>query len=178
MPSRQKFNSSLTRICVLHTVLFVLVVGVICAANLKLFPPPLDQKTPVFWMTVGLAGLVGALLYFARKCYVYQINDKYDRISEGTSDEQVIGARIGGYYLYLITRPLAGIAVGPIAAMIVMGGISTIGRHTSVTGPQSVSDVGIYIILLAAFVGGYTSSDLFDGLANFGKSVLRPRASD
>lgn len=175
---RKQFNRNLTLICVLHTLLFVFSSALLSFAQLRMLPHPLNEDVPAFWTAVCFAGLIGAFLYFGRKCYSYQIGDKFDKIIEGAPNEEVGAARIGGYYLYLLLRPFAGIAIGPIAAMVVMGGISTISSQTTSAGPQSVSDVGRYIIYLAAFVGGYTSSDLFDGLAKFGKSVLRPNGGD
>lgn len=176
MEPRTRFNNNLTKICIGQSILFVLVIGLIAFFFISNSRLAYLSDQELFWITVSLVGFCGALLYFARKCYVYQINSKHDRIAESCTSEEILASKVQGYYLYLVSRPFAGIAVGPIAAMILLGGVSTISRQTTAGGVASLSEAGHYLIFLAAFIGGYTSSDLFDALSKFGKSMLRPSA--
>jgi hypothetical protein len=136
------------------------------------------------WANSGLLGLLGSLLFFSRKTYVYLITNKLIRIEdEVEADARKRGhdanvdkivlyqARLIGYYLYLIVRPLGGAAIGPLTAMIILGGLSTLSK-TSSANAGTLSAAGIYIIYLFSFIGGYTSSDMFDYLSKAGSRFV------
>jgi hypothetical protein len=133
-----------------------------------------------FWVNVALLGFIGSLLYFSRKIYVYLIANKIFRIeseinrdveqsSDGAEDIRIgrFQSRLAGYYLYLAARPIGGLAIGPIIAMIILSGLTTLSKNATITGSQ-LSSAGIYIIYVFSFVGGYTSSDMFDYLSKAG----------
>jgi len=173
---KRRFNRTLTLISVAHSAFSVLTILLIAIVNLRLLPASLSSDNAVFWITVSLIGLVGAFLHFSRKCYVYQITNKYDKIAAADGSANDVNSRVSGYYLYLWTRPLAGLSVGPITTMVILGGLSTISKTTGEGGLSNLSEAGHYVVYLGAFVGGYTSSDLFDALSKFGSSALKPKA--
>jgi hypothetical protein len=136
------------------------------------------------WINAAMLGFLGSLLYFSRKTYVYLITDKLYRLeAEATKDTQASGNSLGatkderyrtrliGYYVYLIIRPFAGIAIGPMSAMIILGGLTTLSKNSSVSG-SALSQTGIYVVYLFSFVGGYTSSDMFDYLSKLGGRLV------
>jgi|SRR5579862_93281 len=135
-------------------------------------------NAPVFWINVCFAGFIGSLLYFSRKAYVYLITGKIERVLAAlmtdnslgpTSDSTVpledrLRSRLVGYYVYLIARPLGGFAIGPLVTMAILGGLLTLSRNATASS-ATLSSAGIYIVIVVAFIGGYTSSDLFDYLS-------------
>ncbi|WP_299927811.1 hypothetical protein [uncultured Pelagimonas sp.] len=171
---KKKFNRNLSIICIFHSLMCIFTICLIAAANLRLIPIPISTDAAVFWFTVSLIGLVGAFLHFCRKCYTYQINDKYSKLEDLSDDDSALESRVSGYYLYLCTRPLAGLSIGPVTTMIILGGLSGISSAAGESGLSSLSEAGFYLIYLSSFVGGYTSSDIFDALSKFGQSALRP----
>jgi hypothetical protein len=133
----------------------------------------------------SLIGFVGSLLYFSRKVYAYLITDRFGRLIKlrastvedtengaGTMDVETFNTIAMGYYIYLSTRPLAGLAIGPIMMFLVRGGLITFGDSA---GGETVelSVAGGYLVYVAAFVGGYSSSDLFDYFSNFGGRLMK-----
>ena len=172
---KEKFNANLTKIAVLHSILSIVAMVLVGVVNIRLGFLSLLSDAAIFWITASLIGLVGAFLNFSRKSYVYQITAKYDRIANDTEDSSSIPSKISGYYVYLIFRPSAGLTVGPITAMIMLGGLSAISKVSGETGLSSLSETGHYVIYLGAFVGGYTSSELFDALSKFGSKIINPK---
>ncbi len=63
-------------------------------------------------------------------------------------------------------------AIGPVIAMIFLGGLTSFGK-TSGFNTGSLSIAGVYVIYLLSFVGGYTSSDLFDYLSTVGEKFRK-----
>lgn len=135
------------------------------------------------WTDAVLFGFLGSLLNFSRKAYVYLITDKLWRIGDDIDanlskgsvthelSEEIFRTRLTGYYLYLATRPFGGLVIGPLVTMLILGGLTTLGK----SGPHdatALSPAGIYLIYLFSFVGGYTSSDMFDYLSKAGGSLL------
>ena len=168
------FRKSLIRICLLHSILFFGTAVVLAAVFLEAKSFTDLEAVEKFWVSIVLFGFAGALLYFSRKCYVYIITDKYKRIlADSDNKDSSAREKAMGYYAYLTLRPFGGIAIGPVAAMLILGGLSTLSKNDGGQGVANLSDAGRYLIMLAAFVGGYTSSDLFDALSTFGKNALK-----
>lgn len=128
----------------------------------------------------ALLGFLGSLFYFGRKVYVYLIADKFGRILESQSGSaSVTGealdrfrAALVGYYIYLSTRPLAGLVIGPLLLVAILAGLLTFSPSPS--GSHAVVSVaGTCLIYFISFVGGYSSGDMFDYLSSLGAKIAR-----
>jgi hypothetical protein len=143
-----------------------------------LMEEPVSNWTPL--VNSALLGFLGSLFYFGRKVYVYLITDKFGRIKEsqggsaGATEEAVDRLRgaLVGYCIYLSTRPLAGLAIGPLLLMAVLAGLMTFSPSPS-GSRVAVSVAGTCLIYFISFVGGYSSSDLFDYLSGLGAKLAR-----
>jgi hypothetical protein len=137
----------------------------------------------IFWINVSLSSFIGSLLYFSRKAYVYLITGKVERIERQLAIETFdrsgeaqpipdrIRNRLAGYYSYLLLRPIGGLAIGPAITMLILGGLSTLSK-TNAGSSASLSEAGLYVVMLMAFAGGYTSSDIFDYLSKLSKALF------
>jgi hypothetical protein len=172
-------------ICTLHSLLVV----VLCVAIFRINLPEsgdfsLVASSRALWLNSSLIGLIGSLLFFSRKAYVYLITDKLYRISEANGmptraadhaspriDLDIYRTRLAGYYLYLIARPIGGLVIGPFVTMILLGGLTTLSASASIEA-KSPSVAGMYLIYVLSFAGGYTSSDMFDYVSKQGARLL------
>jgi len=130
-------------------------------------------------LNAGLLGLTGSLLYFSRKVYSYLISDKFARILNQDSPGRVAGeftedirTRLWGYYYYLGVRPLAGVVIGPLITLFVMAGLATF-ANASAGCELGVSKAGNYVVYVVSFLGGYSSSDLFDYFSVLGARAIK-----
>ena len=125
------------------------------------------QETARMLSLTALFALIGNAIYFSRKCYVYLITDKFGNLvsrasEESNADANYLRRKLAGYYLYLIIRPLMGVAIGPILYLLVIsGGLIT---FAAVRAGDSIdlSAGGKYLICAASFLAGHASSDVFD----------------
>lgn len=139
------------------------------------FTPPAKSVM----IMAALLGFLGSLLYFSRKIYVYLITDKFFemmRIQDDISNEDIkidrFKSMLFGYYIYLSTRPIAGLVIGPLLYMAVLAGLTTFSKAP--TGPEvSLSTAGVYLIYVISFIGGYSSSDLFDYFSGLGAKLIK-----
>jgi hypothetical protein len=163
--------------------------GFLLASGLFLFWVNSEDQghanVPVLWINVCFAGFIGSLLYFSRKAYVYLITGKVERIVAALTTDNSLGplldssvpleerlrSRLIGYYVYLIARPLGGFAIGPLVTMAILGGLLTLSRSATASS-ATLSNAGIYIVIVVAFIGGYTSSDLFDYLSKLSARLM------
>jgi hypothetical protein len=140
------------------------------------------EVASALWVNASLIGFSGSLLYFARKTYVYLITNKVWRIgreatTEGnavfgeSSAEARYRARLLGYYVYLLGRPFGGLAIGPLVAMIILGGLTSLSKAGSLS-VSALSEAGAFTVYVFSFIGGYISSDLFDYLSRAGSRLL------
>ena len=94
---------------------------------------------------------------------------------EETGDENIkldrVRSVVIGYYIYLSTRPIAGLIIGPLLLMAVLAGLTTFTKP-SIGVEVSVSAAGIYLIYVVSFIGGYSSSDLFDYFSSLGAKLI------
>ena len=128
--------------------------------------------------TTAIVSLIGGLLYFSRKVYSYLISDKLGRLArefskESAGDENALHSSIKnsvmGYYFYLGTRPIASVVVGPILLLLVMGGMTTFSK----TGTDTeFSHAGTILVFALSFIGGYSSSNLFDFFSRLGDKLI------
>ena len=126
----------------------------------------------------SLLGFVGSLLYFSRKVYLYLITDKFHRLATEykietdikEQDNERFKSIVMGYYIYLATRPVSGFVVGPVLVMFVLAGLTTFSKAANDT-EMGLSQAGVYLIYVISFLGGYSSSDLFDYFSNLGKKL-------
>jgi hypothetical protein len=141
--------------------------------------PSFGDTHQTLWVNTALFGFIGSLLFFGRKAYVYLITDKFFRVEadivaeRGVAPALVEGrlrSRTIGYYMYLSLRPLGGIVIGPIVAMLILGGLTTLTKSAAMNA-SSLSPAGLFLIYLFSVVGGYTSSDMFDYLSKIGSRL-------
>lgn len=145
-----------------------------------------DQESMGYVMlNSAVIGLVGSLLYFSRKSYVYLITDKFGRIivengfgieavEEGTVrfiDLDKYKTILSGYYLYLAARPWAGVVIGPVLTMIVLAGLTTFSTFEA-DGGVVLSEAGTYLLYVFSFVGGYSSSEPFDYFSKLAGNLI------
>lgn len=142
--------------------------------------PSFGESQEALWANAALLGFVGSLLYFGRKAYVYLITNKFLRLETELTKERSVDAaglqhqlreRVIGYYIYLCLRPIAGLVIGPAVAMLVLGGLTTLTKSGNLNA-AALSSAGLFLIYLFAFIGGYTSSDMFDYLSKTGSRFL------
>jgi hypothetical protein len=178
--ARAQFSRWLVLIGLAHSLTALVVLLTIYWTNV-----PFDsflERTGIGALLVNCAliGFLGSLLYFGRKCYLYLITDKFDRsirpnrIREGDGDgpQDLVSSRVAGYCLYLATRQLAGLVIGPLIALVIVGGLVTLGAPSSSREP-ALSRAGTMIVYAVSFLGGYSSSDLFDYVAKMGAKLIR-----
>ena len=108
---------------------------------------------------------------------MYLITDKYSRIAEevdagGAQNAERLATRLSGYVLYLSTRPIGSIVVGPLIVLAIMAGLTTLVNRES-EKVVSISASGIYLVYFASFICGYSSSDLFDYFSALGGRLVR-----
>ena len=138
-----------------------------------------------FWKNGSLLGATGSALYFSRKAYVYLITDRVVSLQRRATEEIDSRAegrekfvirstenRIYGYIMYLTLRPFGGFVIGPLVSMIILAGINTFGS-SNVSNAGDISSRGIYLIYVFSFIGGYTSSDMFDYFSRLGSRFSR-----
>jgi hypothetical protein len=172
-------------ICVLHTLIVICLCLALYALNVR-SPDELSfvGSSRTLWVNSSLIGFIGSLLYFSRKAYVYLITDKLYRIAEesvalasgekvaaGGVAVEVYKTKLSGYYLYLIARPVGGLIIGPLITMIFLGGLTTLTINSTISA-QSLSSAGMYAVFVVSFIGGYTSSDMFDYISKSGARIL------
>ena len=131
----------------------ILIITLWALYELNLFPDKSEQPSVnEIIINASLLGFVGSLLYFSRKVYLYLITQKLHRVAKdlkvvtggGEQDCEQFKGIVHGYYLYLATRPLAGLVIGPILVMFLLAGLTTL---SSVNGSEMVlSRAGIYLI--------------------------------
>lgn len=180
---RQRTTVWLCIACAYHMVLAFGTMVAIWHVNLpNILPDPAAIDLNHLWLNSGLMGLLGSLLYFSRKAYVYLITDKVGRIfveaqkskvtvEREESELDVSRSQVNGYLLYLFMRPLAGVAIGPLLVMTILAGLSTIGRGE--VSPKAISPTGIVLVLVFSFIGGYKSSDMFDHFSQMGSKFIK-----
>jgi hypothetical protein len=131
-------------------------------------------------INAALLGFLGSLLYFSRKVYVYLITDKFHRVMHeqglaqpvGGEDVQRFRNALIGYYVYLSLRPMAGFVIGPLLLMALYAGLTTL--SVPATGAEvAISSAGAYLVYFVSFVGGYSSSIMFDTMSELGRKLLR-----
>jgi hypothetical protein len=141
--------------------------------------PSFGDTQQTLWVNTALFGFIGSLLFFGRKAYVYLITDKFCRVeadilAERGVDPALVEGRLRsrtiGYYMYLSLRPLGGIVIGPIVAMLILSGLTTLTKSAAMNA-SSLSPAGLFLIYLFSVVGGYTSSDMFDYLSKIGSRL-------
>jgi hypothetical protein len=182
--ARRRGTRWLVCIGVYHLILLITVGYLLFRINLT------DSGLPAFgnggytlWANVALLGCIGSLLYFSRKTYVYLIAGKLWKIDEELITElhnlpsseserlERYRAKLAGYYLYLITRPFGGLAIGPLITMVILGGLTTLTKDGKLNG-ATLSLAGEYLVYTFAFAGGYASSDFFDYVSTLVGRVL------
>jgi|GEM_PF-4952174 len=175
---RGQFRRRLVAIGCLHVLVTVVVLFALYTANDPLESAFSDSSVGRTVQNACLLGFLGSLLYFSRKCYIYLITDKMQRLVNALVEKdspdlvaQALVTQLTGYYLYLATRPLAGLIVGPLIVMFVVAGLLTLG--TTSAGNIGVSVAGTFIVYVASFLAGYSSSDLFDYLSRLGSKLIR-----
>lgn len=176
---RMKVTRNLVLIGILHTILLVTTGVVIYRINEAQLS---GQAVPSgeLWANVALFGFIGSLLYFSRKVYTYLMTDKVGRVVSDLAvkgGDDAVDAAMVGYYWYLAVRPLVGLAIGPLVTFIVLGGLNTIAKAET-AGSLALSDAGICAIYVLTFVGGYTASDLLDGLSRIGGRLIISARAD
>lgn len=171
-------RKSLVLIGMAHVVLVLGTLWLIVELNLRLGQGLSLSNNKMIMVNASLLGFLGSLLYFSRKVYVYLITDKFRRLMQekegrGNNDNNVdkFRTQIIGYYIYLSTRPVAGLIIGPLLLMFVLAGLTTFSR-ASTECEVGVSTAGIYSIYVVSFIGGYSSSDLFDYFSNLGGRLI------
>lgn len=175
----RSYRRSLIIIGITHILLVVLTLWVLYELNLKGDGADFDLSSKMIIINASLLGFLGSLLYFSRKIYSYLISDKFHRVlqdkgvstTDADSDIDKVKSIVSGYYIYLSTRPIAGFVIGPLLLMSVLAGFTTFYKPTSGTQP-AMSTSGIYLIYIVSFIGGYSSSDIFDYLSNLGKKII------
>lgn len=176
----RKWRRNLVLIGLGHTILVVTTLWFLFRLNLEsgLSQGPVPNRAAM--INSSLLGFLGSLFYFGRKVYVYLITDKIRRfmqaqgLTEDLGNEALERLRggVAGYYIYLSTRPLAGLVIGPLLLMAVLAGLTTFSVTTS-PAELRVSAAGACLIYFISFVGGYSSSDLFDYLASLGAKLAQ-----
>lgn len=174
----QSFRRVLILIGVVHLLLVIVALWLLYGVKANVIDLPTSNKVLV--INVSLLSFVGSLLYFSRKVYSYLITDKFGRvmldhkITTGHNDDELhrLKSAVAGYYVYLSTRPLAGFVIGPLLLMFVLGGLTTLSKRAP-GSEVAISTAGIYLIYVVSFIGGYSSSDLFDYFSNLGGKLIR-----
>jgi len=163
----------LIRIGCLHAALLLSNCGIIYVIGALNWPNVQAHIRPL--LISALFGLLGSTLYFSRKCYVYLITNKLAKVIRenrkqegGETDANNV---LCGYYMYLILRPIAGIAIGPILYMLAATSVITIAGK-SVGSDSDISQSGRYLIYTFAFLGGHAASDMFDYFSWMARSRL------
>lgn len=159
-------------------IILVVTLWIVYKLNLTTTETSLPSTNKII-INASLLGFVGSLLYFSRKVYLYLITNKLHRIAKelkidpdsGTQETESFKSVAIGYYIYLSTRPLAGFVIGPILVMFVLAGLTTLSRSPD-GSEMTLSKAGIYLIYVVSFLGGYSSSDLFDYFSNLGKKLI------
>lgn len=162
-----------------HTILVIVTLWALYGLNLKNDAGDLTSSNRAIMVNASLLGFLGSLLYFGRKVYIYLITDKFRRVLQDrgitmpNSDEDLdkLQSVITGYYIYLSIRPIAGFVVGPLLLMAVLAGLTTLSNpfHGS---EITMSTAGMYLIYVLSFIGGYSSSDLFDYFSALGSKLV------
>lgn len=175
----RSYRRSLIIIGVTHILFVILTIWALYELNLRGEKADLDLSSKMIIINASLLGFLGSLLYFSRKVYSYLISDKFHRVlqdkgvsaTDANSDIDKVKSIVSGYYIYLSTRPIAGIIIGPLLLMFVLAGFTTFYKPASGT-QLAMSTSGIYLIYIVSFIGGYSSSDIFDYLSNLGKRII------
>ncbi len=146
----------------------------ICSIGLALYNLGIISWLSAYDVIINSAlfGEFGTLVYFSRKTYVYLITNKFFSVSCAVADGNIecIKGAFRGYYLYLMFRPIVGIIIGPLMYMLVIAGlISFMKMHVTIDQMSLSGKAFIYII---SFLGGHTSSDLFDRFSKLAKEVM------
>lgn len=176
---------ALTLILGYHGVLFVLTIALMLLVRSgRIDFPSQDFRVLVY---CALFGLLGSLIYFSRKCYVYLITNKLGKLlrqmeqdapSGATAIDEVRAAFLG-YYLYLLVRPFAGVVIGPVLYMLAVSGLATFGgTSSSAADPPAVSRAGRYVLYSLSFLGGHASSDMFDYFTWLAKRLIIKKGRD
>jgi hypothetical protein len=132
----------------------------------------------VVLVNAAMLSLLGGFLYFSRKAYVYLITDKFTRFAkddlatQGSSVESRVQARVAGYTLYLWSRPFCSVVVGPLLLLAIMAGLTTL-VEKSAAASLGLSTSGVYLVYFVSFIGGYSSSDLFDYFSTLGGRLVK-----
>ena len=135
------------------------------------FLAPYDQ-THLPILNSALFSLIGALIYFSRKSYVYLITSKFYKISKKENyNNQNLNSIFLGYYLYLIFRPFVGLIIGPILYMLSTLGLITFVK-TQINIDPEFSKKGEYFIYLLSFFAGHACSDMFDYFSKVAKKII------
>lgn len=166
-------RSKITKIYLFQILLFILSVATLGVINLRHL---ITDEIISIVVNSSLFGLLGCLIYFSRKSYVYLITGKFTKIITGEQDPDIndvdsIKSAIRGYYLYLIFRPFVGLVIGPILFMFVMSGLLTfIKKNIDIN--NEIARSGRYTIYIISFLGGHASSDLFDWFSKIAKKIV------
>lgn len=168
----------LVLIGIIHVVLILVTLSLLYELNLKDNGEVLLASNKVVMINASLLGFLGSLFFFSRKVYIYLITDKFSRLVQAPKennsdyDNNKVKSMIIGYYIYLSTRPIAGLIIGPLLQMFVLAGLTTFSK-TAVSPEVSISLAGMYLIYILSFIGGYSSSDLFDYFSTLGTKLIK-----
>jgi uncharacterized membrane protein YwzB len=174
----QRFRRILIVIGCFHIVVIVLTFWALFELNLRAHEQEATLVNRVVMLNSSLLGFLGSLLYFSRKVYTYLISDKFNRVihdqglgNQEAKDVDRLRSVILGYYLYLSTRPIAGLIIGPLLFWSVLAGLTTFAKPVF-DSEIAVSKAGTYLIYVISFLGGYSSSDLFDYCSSLGGKLI------
>lgn len=157
----------------------IIILWLLYQFNLKGNEGILPTSNKMIMINASLLGFLGSLLYFSRKVYSYLITDKFHRLMQdqekttASKDDDLdrFKSIVMGYYIYLSTRPIAGFVIGPLLLMFVLAGLTTFFKP--IPGAEvAISTAGVYLIYVVSFIGGYSSSDLFDYFSNLGGRLI------
>lgn len=177
---RRRFRRWMVTIGCIHVALTGAVFTSLVAANSPIGESFTNFSVGKTLTNACLFGFLGSLLYFSRKCYIYLITDKFNQILTASKNDddpkeilsEILQTRLVGYYLYLATRPIAGLVVGPLIVMFIFGGLLTLGSSNQTEG-IAVSATGTFVIYVSSFLAGYSCSDLFDYLSKLGSKLIK-----
>jgi hypothetical protein len=167
----KSFRTRLVWIGIFHTIATVLVLVVLYTMNAGRIGSIALFDLERLLSNAALLSALGGLLYFSRKTYTYLITDKLGRVT-GSGVEEKVQTQITGYTLYLCTRPVGAIVVGPLIVLAVLAGLTTLVARSG-TASVAISEPGMYLIYFVSFIGGYSSSDLFDYFSALGSRLIK-----
>lgn len=170
--ARTRWN--ITKIIIFQSIAIIVISLILLLLNTNIIKT--DSIKSITIINSSLFGLLGTLIYFSRKCYVYLIENKFGKLireinNSNESSIEYLKNILTGYYLYLTLRPIVGVIIGPLIYMLVVTGLVVFIKGSIFDGKE-ISQSGRLIIYLVSFLGGHTSSDLLDRLSKFAKQIV------